>query len=115
MSGMMAMTTPPATALTALGLDGIASIDSAAKNVQVLFGGASGNSAILVQGFTSAQFFACTAHVKAESTLWSGLDTAVTAPTALFESDYTIGNGQIIVTINNMVATSGYRLVITPL
>jgi hypothetical protein len=114
MSGSMAMTTPPTTTATALGLDGIASIDAAAKNVQVVFGGGSGDSAVTIQGFSAAPFFGCTAHVKAETTPWNGVNSAVAAPTTLFETDYPISNGQIIVTISAMNVSSGYRLTITP-
>ena len=109
-----AKTTPPPTAQTALGLDGVASIDATAKNVQIVFGGATGNNAVTIQGFASAPFFACNAHVKAETTPWNGVDTAVSAPTTLFETDYPISNGQIIVTISGMNVNSGYRLTVTP-
>jgi hypothetical protein len=114
MSGTMAMTTPSATGATVLALDGVASVDATAGNVQVVFGGASGNNAVTIQGFGSLPFFACTAHVKAETTPWNGVDAAVAAPTTLFETDYPISNGQVIVTISNMIASSGYRLTITP-
>ncbi len=114
MSGTMAMTTPSATGATVLALDGVASIDTSAKNVQVVFGGASGDNAVVVQGFDSAPFFSCTAHVKAETTPWNGVNSAVAATTSLFESDYAISNGQIIVTINAMNTNAGYRLTITP-
>jgi hypothetical protein len=114
MTGTMAMTTPSATGATVLALDGIASIDPTARNVQVVFGGASGNNAVTIQGFASAPFFACNAHVKAETTPWNGVDTAVSAPTTLFETDYPISNGQVIVTLTGMNTNSGYRLTITP-
>ncbi len=114
MTGTMAMTTPSATGATVLALDGVASIDATAQNVQVVFGGASGNNAIVIQGFSSAPFFSCNAHVVAQSTPWNGQNSAVSAPTTLFETDYPIGGGQIIVTINNMITSSGYRLTITP-
>jgi hypothetical protein len=114
MTGSMAMTTPPTSVASALDLDGIASIDGAAHNVQVVFGGATGDHAVIVQGLGSAPFFACRAHVKAETAPWNGVNTAVSAATTLFETDYPISNGQVIVTIPGMVATSGYRLTITP-
>jgi hypothetical protein len=52
--------------------------------------------------------------VKAESTPWNGVNSAVSAPTTLFEKDYPIANGQLIVPIDGMVISSGYRLTITP-
>jgi hypothetical protein len=115
MTGTMAMTTPPTTAATALGLDGIASLDNSAKNVQVVFGGASGDNAIVIQGFGSASGFTCNAHVKAETTPWNGVNAAVTAPSTLFESNYPITSGQLIVPITGMNVTSGYRLTVTPI
>ena len=114
MSGSMAMTVPAATGATVLALDGIASVDATAKNVQVVFGGASGDNAVVLQGFASAPFFGCQAHVKAESTPWNGVNSAVAAPTSLFEGDYPINDGKVIVPIKGMVVTSGYRLTITP-
>ena len=112
MTGNMAMTTPSVT--NALGLDGIASIDSTKQEAHVLFGGADGDSNIVVQGFGSASFFTNNAHVKVETTPWYGVDTAVSTPTPVFEGDFAIANGQISVPITGMNKSSGYNMVITP-
>ncbi len=110
MSGKMAMTTPPST--TALGLDGIASING--TTAYVLFGGAVGNNTIVVKGFGSVSGYGTNAHVVCEATPWYGVDTAVSSTRKVFEGDFTITNGQISVPVTGMDKSWGYRLVITP-
>jgi hypothetical protein len=112
MSGMMAMTTPAVT--NALGLDGIASIDSSNQTVHVVYGGADGDNTVVVKGFANAPFFGNSVHVKAEMTPWYGVDTAVSAPTTIFEGDFAITGGQISLPIANMDKSYGYHLIITP-
>jgi hypothetical protein len=53
--------------------------------------------------------------VKIESAPWTGVNTPVAAPSTLAQDNYAISNGRLIVTIDNMNASSGYRLTITPL
>jgi hypothetical protein len=114
MSGTMAMTTPSATGATVLALDGVASVDSTAQDVQVVLGGGTGDVAVVLTGFASLPFFGCTAHVVAETAAWNGVNSAVAATTTLFETDYPISGGQVIVTLNDTNTTSAYRLTITP-
>jgi hypothetical protein len=53
-------------------------------------------------------------RVTLESTPASGRFTAVSAPTTIADSTYTVSNGQITVPVPNMSATSAYHLVIQP-
>ena len=110
MSGKMAMTTPPST--TALGLDGVASING--TTAYVLFGGADGTTNIVVKGFGSVSGYGTNAHVLCEATPWYGVDTAVPSTRKAFEGDFTITNGQISVPVTGMDKSWGYRLTITP-
>ncbi|WCT54121.1 CBM35 domain-containing protein [Paenibacillus kyungheensis] len=112
MSGQMAMTTPANP--TALDLDGIASVNNAKQQADVIVGGGNGNRNIVVKGFASLPYFSGNAHVKVESTPWYGVDTAVSQPTNEFEGDFTIENGQISVPLSQLKESSAYRLVITP-
>ncbi|WP_327287826.1 cellulose-binding domain-containing protein [Streptomyces sp. NBC_01198] len=109
MSGSMLTTTAPAQT----GIDGAASRNSAGNEVDVIFGGGSGDSAVQVNGLNSLSAFGSTAHVKVEYTPSRGRTTAVSGPTTLAESNYTVNNGSITVPVTTNT-TDGYHLVITP-
>ncbi|MFJ9779802.1 carbohydrate-binding protein [Amycolatopsis sp. NPDC101161] len=104
MAGSMVTTTPPAQT----GLDGFASYDSTRNRVDVVFGDEAGTNSVRVTGISG------TVRVTLESTPSSGRFTAVTAPTAISTSTYTVSNGQITVPVPNMSATSAYHLVVEP-
>jgi hypothetical protein len=104
MAGSMVSTTPPAQS----GLDGFAAYDSTRKRVDVVFGDESGTNSVRVTGLSG------TVRVTLESTPSSGRFTAVTAPTSISTSTYTVANGQITVPVPNMSATSAYHLVVEP-
>jgi hypothetical protein len=104
LAGSMVSTTPPAQT----GLDGFASYDSTRKRVDVVFGDEAGTNSVRVTGLSG------TVRVTLESTPSSGRFTAVTAPTAISSTTYTVANGQITVPVPNMSATSAYHLVVEP-
>jgi len=105
MAGSMVATTPPAQT----GLDGFASYDSTRRQADVVFGDESGTNTVRVNGLSGSQV-----RVTLESTPASGRFTAVNAPTVIADSTYTVANGQITVTVPNMVAGSAYHLAIQP-
>ncbi|HTI20764.1 MAG TPA: CBM35 domain-containing protein [Kutzneria sp.] len=105
MAGSMVATTPPAQT----GLDGFASYDSTRRRADVVFGDESGTNTVRVNGLSGSQV-----RVTLESTPASGRFTAVNAPTVIADSTYTVANGQITVTVPNMVAGSAYHLAIQP-
>ncbi|MEU7695969.1 RICIN domain-containing protein [Microbispora hainanensis] len=107
MSGNMVTTTPPAQT----GIDGAAAMNSAGDQLSVIVGGGSGDSAVAINGLGS---FGGTAHVKVEYTPSPGRTVAVSGPSTLAESNYTVNNGSITVPIPAMNATYGYHLVVTP-
>lgn len=109
MSGSMLTTTAPAQT----GIDGAASRNSAGNEVDVIFGGGSGDSAVQVNGLNSLSAFGSTAHVKVEYTPSRGRTTAVSGPITLSESNYTVSNGSVTVPVSTNT-TDGYHLVITP-
>ncbi|WP_328471590.1 RICIN domain-containing protein [Streptomyces sp. NBC_00448] len=109
MSGSMLTTTAPAQT----GIDGAASRDSAGNEIDVVFGGGSGDSAVTVNGLNALAAFGSTVHVKVEYTPSRGRTTAVSGPITLSESDYAVSNGSITVPVTTNT-TDGYHLVITP-
>ncbi|MEV4325889.1 RICIN domain-containing protein [Microbispora rosea] len=107
MSGNMVTTTPPAQT----GIDGAAAMNSAGNQLSVILGGGSGDSAVAINGLGS---FGGTVHVKVEYTPSRGRTVAVSGPSTLAESDYTVNNGSVTVPIPAMNATYGYHVVVTP-
>ncbi|WP_405588801.1 cellulose binding domain-containing protein [Streptomyces sp. NBC_01190] len=109
MNGSMLATTPPAQT----GIDGAASRTSAGNEVDIVFGGSSGDSAVTVNGLNSLSALGTTVHVKVEYTPSRGRTVAVSGPTTLSESNYSLNNGSITVPVNAN-NTYGYHIVITP-
>jgi hypothetical protein len=109
MSGSMLVTTPPAQT----GIDGAASRNSAGNEVDVIFGGSSGSSAVTVNGLGSLPAFGSSVHVKVEYTPSPGRTTAVSGPTTLSEGNYAVSNGSVTIPVT-ATSTYGYHLVITP-
>ncbi|WP_308211662.1 RICIN domain-containing protein [Actinoallomurus soli] len=107
MSGQMVVTTPPAQT----GIDGAAALGSAGNQLSVIVGHGSGDSAVTINGLGN---FGSTVHVKVEYTPSPGRTVAVSGPSTLAESNYTVTNGSITVPIANMNANYGYHLVVTP-
>lgn len=109
MSGSMLTTTAPAQT----GIDGAASRNSAGNQIDVIFGGGSGDSAVTVNGLNSLSAFGSTVHVKVEYTPSRGRTTAVSGPVTLSEGNYGVSNGSLTVPVSTNT-TDGYHLVITP-
>lgn len=107
MAGQMVATTPPAQS----GIDGFASYDSTRRRAEVVFGDEAGTNAVRVTGLGA---LGTSVRVTLESTPASGRFTAVSAPTPISSSTYTVANGQITVSVPNMSATSAYHLVVEP-
>ncbi|WP_405577545.1 RICIN domain-containing protein [Streptomyces sp. NBC_01190] len=109
MSGSMLTTTAPAQT----GIDGAASRNSAGNEVDVIFGGGSGDSAVQVNGLNSLSALGSTVHVKVEYTPSRGRTTAVSGPITLSETNQTVSNGSITVPVTTNT-TDAYHVVITP-
>lgn len=86
---------------------------SPARPHTLVVGGSSGDSAVKVNGLNSLSALGSTVHVKIEYTPSRGRTVAVSGPTTLSESNYTVSNGSITVPLS-MNSTYGYHLVITP-
>jgi hypothetical protein len=109
MSGSMLTTVPPAQT----GIDGAASLNSAGTQIQVIFGGNAGSSAVAINGLSSLSAFGPTVHVRLEYAPSLGRTTAVSGPITISDNDYTVSSGSIIVPVVAN-ASDGYHLVITP-
>jgi hypothetical protein len=107
LAGNMVATTPPAQT----GLDGFAAYDSTRKIVNVVFGDESGANTVKVNGLSA---LGSSVKVTLESAPNSGRFTAVTAPTAISTSTYTVSGGSISVPVPTMDAGRAYHLVIQP-
>ncbi|MBP2708389.1 hypothetical protein JOL79_31885 [Microbispora sp. RL4-1S] len=107
MAGRMVTTTPP----NQTGLDGFASYDSTRKIVNVVLGNDSGTNTVRLTGIGG---LGPSVQVTLQSTPSNGRFTAVTAPTTISTSTYTVSNGEISVSVPNMSATSAYNLVVQP-
>ncbi|MBS2966436.1 cellulose binding domain-containing protein [Actinocrinis puniceicyclus] len=110
MSGSMVTTVP------ASGLDGAASVNAAANQVNVIFGGGSGSTAVTVNGLSSLSGFSGNSQVNVtlQYTPSPGRTVAVSAPTTVSQGRYTVSNGSITVPISSMSSTYGYHLIVTP-
>jgi hypothetical protein len=109
MSGSMLTTTPPAQT----GIDGAASLNSAKNQIDVIFGGGAGSSAVTVNGLNSLAAFGSTVHVHLEYSPSYGRTTASSGPITISDADYTVSNGSITVPVATN-ASDGYHLTITP-
>jgi hypothetical protein len=107
MAGNMVATTPS----TQTGLDGFAAYDGTRKIVHVVFGNEAGTNTVNVTGIGA---LGSSVKVTLLSTPSNGRFTAVTAPTTISTTTRSVSNGQLGVSVPNMVATSAYDLVIEP-
>ncbi|HEU5425555.1 MAG TPA: RICIN domain-containing protein [Actinocrinis sp.] len=112
MSGNMVTTVPP----SQTGLDGAAAVNSSGNQVSVIFGGGTGANAVTVNGLSSLSGFSGSSQVTAtlQYTPSNGRTSAVSGPTTISQTTYTVSNGSITVPIASMNASYGYHLVVTP-
>jgi len=109
MSGTMLATAPPAQT----GIDGAASLNGAGNQIQVVFGGGAGSSAVTVNGLGSLPAFGSTVHVRLEYTQALGRTTAVSGPITVSDTDVPVTGGSVTVPVVTN-ASKGYHLVVTP-
>lgn len=100
---------------TAVGLNGIAAIDSAKAAASVLFGGTDGESTIVLKDLAKADGFKNVnkVNVKLQAAHFKGFLGAA-EPETLMEGVYELDGDHLVVDIEDMISSSGYRLVVTP-
>ena len=92
-------------------LEGVASYDSGSRQVNVVFGGDSGNNSVKINGLSA---LGSSVSVKLSRTETTGRKTNESAPVTISTTRYTVSNGSITVPVNGMNAISAYQLLITP-
>lgn len=112
MTGNTVQVTPPSPN-TVDTLQGVASYDTSKDQAQVIVGGSSGATNVVVNGISSSVFGSyVTATV--EETDWSGYSGAGPAPRVIARSTFATASGSITVPLTGMNAMSAYRIVLTP-
>ncbi|GAA3160044.1 CBM35 domain-containing protein [Nonomuraea salmonea] len=106
MAGNMVTTTTSSS-----GLDGFAAYDPTRRIVNVVFGNESGTNTVNLTGLGA---LGSSVRVTLLSTPSSGRFTAVGTPTTVSTTTRTVSNGQLSVSVPNMVATSAYQLLVEP-
>ncbi|TNM68812.1 hypothetical protein FHN55_06105 [Streptomyces sp. NP160] len=93
-------------------LDGIASLDSTRKIVNVVFGGDYGDDAVKVTGLGS---FGSQVKVTLTASGITGRQTAASAPQPVSTQTLTVASdGSVTVPVNGMDARAAYQLLVTP-
>jgi hypothetical protein len=111
MTGNMVNVTPPNDDSNLV--DGAACVDSNNKYVSFIFGGP--NDGTINTTFKNLpSFIGAAATVKVEKIDWVSKDTVSNGPSVIANSNYSVANGQITVSLSNCNESSGYRIYITP-
>ena len=94
---------------------GVASLDNNKRSANVVFGGVSGSSNIVLENINQAESFkdAKMVHVKLEATDYTGFHGAAGEPRILKEGAVEVVDGKVIIPISDMLELSAYRLTIT--
>jgi hypothetical protein len=111
LTGHSVQVTPPDA--NAEGLHGLAALDGKKKQARILFGGCSGSADVVVKGFDAAAYFGSKVHVSLWATAFTGLAPS-SGPALAMGGDHPITSGQITVTVNDMVDTTAYQMIISP-
>lgn len=97
-------------------LYGVAAADSTKKSASLLFGGASGSAEIVLENMTANEIFASSGWVSVtvEETVWTAFHGTATEPEMVLTGVFPIEDGKVTVPLEQMDATSAYRLTLTP-
>jgi hypothetical protein len=104
--------TPPAA--DAEGLQGLATLDNSKKQTRILLGGCDDDVTIVITGFETTPYF----NEKAHAVVWVAEHTGLnpsTDPALLLEGDFEITAGQLSLTLENIVSTAAYQIILSPL
>ena len=95
------------------GLQGLAAVDPLKKQVRILFGGSNRSVGLMINGFMAAPYFNSKVHLI----VWEAAHTGFApsgGPRAIMEGDYPIMNGQVSVSLDNLIDSSAYQVIVTP-
>lgn len=112
LSGSTVQVTPPRPD-TVDSLQGLASLDTSRRQVQVLLGGASGSVTTAVQHIPAS--FGGSVDVTVQRTGWSGYEGAAAAPRTLLRGTYSVGSdGSVDVPLTGLDPLAAYRITVNP-
>lgn len=112
MTGHSVSVTPPS-ANTVDTLQGVASYDTGKKQAQVILGGASGSSNVVINNVSSS-VFGSNVTATVEATNWTGYTGAGATPQVISRTTFSTSSGSITVPLTNMNVMSAYHIVLTP-
>ncbi|MGR6968713.1 carbohydrate-binding protein [Streptomyces cynarae] len=112
MTGQTVRTTPPQ-ANTVDTLQGIASLDTARKQAQVIVGGSSTDTNVVINNIPSATF-GSSVEVTVQALGWSGYEGASAPPQTISRAAYTPSGGSVTVPLTGLNSMSAYRILVTP-
>lgn len=97
-------------------LYGCATEDVDKQAVTVLAGGVDGNAQILLKNLSDSEIFADSSvvNVKVEAVYYSGFHGTVYEPDTVFEGNFTVNNGTVSISLNDMLFSTAYKIVVTP-
>ncbi|WP_438433208.1 RICIN domain-containing protein [Gorillibacterium sp. sgz500922] len=112
MTGNMVKTVAPNPAVTRA-VDSFANVDADRKFASILFGGETDGSVnVTINHFPA--FFGSRVHVRLESTPYASINSIVNTTTTLWEGDYALSGGQLMIPVSGMNSKDGYRITLTP-
>ncbi len=113
MTGQTVKVTPPQ-ANTIDALQGLASVDPARKQAQVLLGGSSGDTDVVAQ-HVDRKVFGNSVTATVSEAAWSGYEGQHAAPRVLSRTKATVAvDGTVTVPLKGLKKMSAYRVVLTP-
>lgn len=93
---------------------GVASLDENKKSSNVILGGANGTVTLTLKNVNQTKCFGGKVKVKLESTNWTGINGAADETNFIKEEICNVdAQGNVVVTIDNMVAAAAYNVTIT--
>ncbi|MET9084855.1 CBM35 domain-containing protein [Streptomyces sp. NPDC004237] len=112
MTGQTVKTTPPQANVQDT-LQGIGSLDTGRKQAQVIVGGSSTDTNVVINNIPSATF-GSKVEVTVQALNWSGYEGASAPPQTISRTAYTPSGGSITVPLTGLNSMSAYRITVTP-
>ncbi|WP_052397802.1 carbohydrate-binding protein [Streptomyces sp. NRRL F-5123] len=112
MTGRTAKTTPPQANVQDT-LQGIASLDTARRQAQVVLGGSAADTDVVINGVGRGTF-GSKVEVTVQEDDWSGYEGASAPPRTISRTAYTPVHGSLTVPLTGLKAMSAYRITVTP-
>ncbi|MEU6258504.1 CBM35 domain-containing protein [Streptomyces sp. NPDC047043] len=112
MTGKTVQTTPPQANVQDT-LQGIASLDTGRKQAQVIVGGSSTDTNVVINNMPSGTF-GSKVEVTVQALDWSGYEGVSAPPQTISRAAFTPSGGSITVPLTGLNSMSAYRITVTP-